>query len=154
MWRICATSAFAGGETAEVVSPVETSGVAFVGDLACELMSVGPKLSNSTLPERTVGAERGGKRFELSGRAAAADRHVRLPAQVPVVELAAGPGRGSREVPGATRKRGSVQGVPDAAGAARVELVERSQMLAEYCLQTGFALVAAVAGNALGDRGK
>ena len=130
---------------------IETSGVAFVGDVPCELMSISPKLSNSTPAGAEAAAEHEKMRFYPSGRAAAADRHVRLPAQVPVVDTPAD----LDEIADCLEQLENVNPykvylMPQAQ--TRVELVERSQMLAEYCLVRGFALVAAVAGNALGER--
>jgi len=45
---------------------IETSGIKFVPDLTCDLMSISPKLSNSTPTEPAVAAEHEKMRFDLS----------------------------------------------------------------------------------------
>ena len=116
---------------------IETSGIAFVGDLSCDLMSISPKLSNSTPAEPGAAAEHERQRLNLPAVQQLIDHYdyqlkfvVDSPADLD-------------EIADCLQQLENVNPykvylMPQAQ--TRAELVEKSQMLAEYCLQTGFAL--------------
>jgi len=116
---------------------IETSGIAFVEDLACDLMSISPKLSNSTPVEPGLAGEHERRRLNIAALQQLIDAYdyqfklvVDSPADLD-------------EIAGCLEQLKNVNPykvylMPQAR--TRAELVEKSQMLAQYCLQTGFAL--------------
>ncbi len=116
---------------------IETSGIAFVEGLACDLMSISPKLSNSTPAEAGAAAEHEARRLKmevLQQLIEAYEYQLKFVVDNPadLDEIAACLEQ-LRDV-----HPHKVYLMPQAQ--TRAELVEKSRMLAEYCLQTGFAM--------------
>jgi 7-carboxy-7-deazaguanine synthase len=116
---------------------IETSGIAVLADLPCDLMSISPKLSNSTPTEPAAAPEHERQRLNLPAvrqLIEAYDYQLKFVVDSPA-DL--------DEIAGCIRQIGSVNPykvylMPQAQ--TRAELVQKSQMLAQYCLQTGFAM--------------
>ena len=116
---------------------IETSGIRFVGDLPCDLMSISPKLSNSTPTESGLAEEHEKQRFNLQALQELIDNYkyqlkfvVDSPADL-------------NEIAGCIEELKNVNPykvylMPQAR--TRQELLAKSQMLADFCLQTGFSL--------------
>jgi len=116
---------------------IETSGIRYVGDLPCGLMSISPKLSNSTPTESGSAEEHEKQRFNLPALQELIDNYnyqlkfvVDSPADLD-------------EIAGCIEQLNNVNPykiylMPQAR--TRKELLEKSQMLADFCLQTGFML--------------
>ncbi len=116
---------------------IETSGIRFVGDLPCGLMSISPKLSNSTPTEPGPADEHEKQRLNLPALQELIDNYnyqlkfvVDSPADL-------------NEIAGCIEQLKNVN--PDKVylmpqARTRQELLDKSQMLADFCLQTGFAL--------------
>ncbi|MBE0537301.1 MAG: 7-carboxy-7-deazaguanine synthase QueE [Phycisphaerae bacterium] len=116
---------------------IETSGIRYIGDLSCDLMSISPKLSNSTPTEPGPAAEHERQRLNLPAMQQLIDRYdyqikfvVDSPADLD-------------EIAGCLQQLKNIDPykiflMPQAQ--TRAELIEKSQMLAPYCLQAGFAL--------------
>lgn len=116
---------------------IETAGLAFEPGLPCELMSISPKLSNSTPIDPDQARDHEARRLNveaLQHLIEAYDYQLKF-----VVETAADLGEIASVV-------GQLKGVdpgciwlmPQAGDAA--SLLERSRWLAEYCKETGFAM--------------
>ncbi len=118
---------------------IETSGIAFVADLPCDLMSISPKLSNSTPTEAAPAARHDQMRFDLSALQRLIDSYeyqlkfvVDSPQDIDeIFECLEG-------LSGVNRDK--VFLMPQAATAD--ELIEKSRMTALLCKKTGFALSA------------
>ena len=116
---------------------IETSGIRFVGGLPCDLMSISPKLSNSTPTESGPADEHEKQRLNLQALQELIDNYkyqlkfvVDSPADL-------------NEIAGCIEELKNVNPykvylMPQAR--TRQELLAKSQMLADFCLQTGFAL--------------
>jgi len=115
---------------------IETSGIAFVADLSCDLMSISPKLSNST-PAEPSAADHERQRLNLPAvrqLIEAYDYQLKFVVDSP---------EDLDEIAGILEQLKNVDPyriylMPQAQ--TRTELVQKSQMLAQYCLQTGFAM--------------
>jgi len=114
---------------------IETSGIRFVPDLPCDLMSISPKLSNSTPTEPVVAAEHEKMRFDLSALQQLIDNYryqlkfvVDGPDDLQEIEECL---TNLKDV-----NRGKVFLMPQAVRLD--EYPARSRMVAEVCKQTGF----------------
>ncbi len=116
---------------------IETSGIKFIPDLACDLMSISPKLSNSTPADSDASAEHEKHRIDIAALNQLIDNYeyqlkfvVDTPADLD--EIAACIEQLKNVNPY------NVYLMPQAT--TRSQLIEKSQMLAKFCMQTGFAL--------------
>jgi len=114
---------------------IETAGVAYVPDLACDLMSISPKLSNSTPEEPKLAAIHENSRLDLTVLRELIDNYdyqlkfvVDSAGDLPEIQQAIG------EIGNVDSKK--VMLMPQAA--TRDELLAKSPMIAEVCKQTGF----------------
>jgi len=114
---------------------IETAGVAYVPDLACDLMSISPKLSNSTPEEPKLAAIHENSRLDLTVLRELIDNYdyqlkfvVDSAGDLPEIQQAIG------EIGNVDSKK--VMLMPQAA--TRDELLAKSPMVAEVCKQTGF----------------
>lgn len=115
---------------------VETAGIVFVPDLSCDLMSISPKLSNSTPTDHKQAAEHQMVRLNLSVLQKLIDSYdyqlkfvVDSEADLPeIAEVLS-------KLSGVDRDK--VMLMPQAA--RRDELLAKSPMVAELCKRTGFA---------------
>jgi 7-carboxy-7-deazaguanine synthase len=115
---------------------IETVGIAFIPDLPCDLMSISPKLSNSTPTDPAQAATHERLRLNLTAIRRLMDAY---PYQLKFVVDASGD---LDEIVQIVEQLGKVppQNVflmPQAT--ARREYFEKSIWLAEYCLQTGYS---------------
>ena len=114
---------------------IETSGVAFVPNLACDLMSISPKLGNSTPNEPNRAADHERTRLDLNALKAlieAYDYQLKFVVEAPediaeIQELL-------RRLPPAAR--GRILLMPQAA--TREELLARAPMVARLCQEAGW----------------
>jgi 7-carboxy-7-deazaguanine synthase len=116
---------------------IETSGIKFLPDLACDLMSISPKLSNSKPAEPDASAEHEKHRLDIAALNDLIDNYeyqlkfvVDTPADLD--EIA----RCIEQLKNINPYK--IYLMPQAT--TRKELIEKSQMLAKFCMQTGFAL--------------
>ncbi len=115
---------------------IETAGICHLPGLPCDLMSISPKLSNSTPKDPELAVEHDAKRFNLKAlRVLMADYDYQLKFVVdapqdldPIAQCL------RRLAPVDPYK---VCLMPQAA--SRAEYLEKSQWLAQTCLQTGFS---------------
>ncbi|MGD8499339.1 MAG: 7-carboxy-7-deazaguanine synthase QueE [Phycisphaerales bacterium] len=115
---------------------IETAGIAYIPDLACDLMSISPKLSNSIPDEARLAAIHKDSRLDLAVLVELIDNYnyqlkfvVDSEADLPEIEET-------------IVKLGSVEPekvmlMPQAA--TRDELLAKSPMVADLCKRTGFA---------------
>lgn len=116
---------------------IETSGIAFVEGLSCDLMSISPKLSNSRPAEAGAAAEHEARRLNMEALQQLIEAY-----EYQLKFVVDGP-QDLDEIAACLDQLKEVNPykvylMPQAQ--TRAELVEKSQMLAEYCLQTGFAM--------------
>ena len=116
---------------------IETSGIRFVSDLPCDLMSISPKLSNSTPTEPGPAAEHEKQRLNLPALQELIDNYTYQ------LKFVVDSRADLDEIAGCIEQLKNVNPykvylMPQAR--TRQELLEKSQMLADFCLQTGFAL--------------
>ena len=118
---------------------IETSGIAFVADLPCDLMSISPKLFNSTPAETGAAARHDQMRFDLSALQKLIDNYeyqlkfvVDAPQDIDDIFECL------EHLSGVNRNK--VFLMPQAATADK--LIEKSRMTAQICKKTGFALSA------------
>ncbi len=116
---------------------IETSGIRFVGDLPCDLMSISPKLSNSTPTESGAAAEHEKQRLNLPALQELIDNYIYQ------LKFVVDSPADLDEIAGCIEQLKNVNPykvylMPQAK--TRQELLDKSQMLADFCLQTGFAL--------------
>jgi 7-carboxy-7-deazaguanine synthase len=115
---------------------IETAGIVFVPDLACDLMSVSPKLSNSTPDERELAAvHKKNSRLDLTVLSKLINEY---PHQLKFVVDSP---EDLTEIQQVVRQLGNVDSsnvylMPQAA--TRNELLAKSPMVAELCRQSGF----------------
>ena len=116
---------------------IETSGIKYIPGLACDLMSISPKLSNSTPADPDTADEHEKQRLDISALNELIDNYeYQLKF---VVDTAAD----LNEIACCIEQLKNVDPykvylMPQAT--TRQELIEKSQMLAKFCMQTGFAL--------------
>ncbi len=115
---------------------VETAGIEFLADLPVDLMSISPKLSNSTPDSAELAAIHEPKRFRpdvLDRLIAAYDYQLKFVVDTPADfnEIAECLGKLENINPY------KIYLMPQAVTPA--EYIEKSRWLADYCLQTGFA---------------
>ena len=116
---------------------VETAGIEFVSDLPVELMSISPKLGNSTPDNPETAAIHEQKRFRpevLNRLMAAYDYQLKFVVDTP---------NDLNEIAECLAKLENVNPykiylMPQAV--TETDYIEKSRWLADYCLQTGFAL--------------
>jgi len=114
---------------------IETAGIAFMPDLACDLMSISPKLSNSTPAEPELAAIHENSRLDIAVLRKLIDNYkYQLKFVVDSQDDLA-------EIQQTIEKLGNVDSekvmlMPQAA--TRDELLAKSPMVAEVCKQTGF----------------
>jgi len=115
---------------------VETAGIEFIADLACDLMSISPKLSNSVPADKLLAHRHEQARFnlaELKTLVANYDYQLKFvvdsPEDLPEIEE-------TLEQLGDVDK-GKVMLMPQAK--TRQELLEKSGMVAQLCRQFGYA---------------
>jgi 7-carboxy-7-deazaguanine synthase len=118
---------------------IETSGIKFIPDLSCDLMSISPKLANSTPAEPQHAAEHEKHRFDIEALQRLIDSYdyqlkfvVDNPADLDEIAECIGQLKNINPY--------KIYLMPQAK--TRQELIEKSQMLAKFCLQTGFSLSA------------
>ena len=116
---------------------IETSGIEYIPDLPCDLMSISPKLSNSTPVEPALAAEHEKLRFDLCALQKLIDSfNYQLKFVVDVPEDV-------DEIAQCLEKLNNINPdkvflMPQATTPA--ELLAKSKMLAPVCERTGFAL--------------
>ena len=115
---------------------IETAGIAYVPDLPCDLMSISPKLSNSTPEDSKLAAIHENSRLDMAVLRELIDNYnyqlkfvVDSPDDLPEI-------RQTIEGTGNIDSK-KVMLMPQAA--TRDELLAKSPMVAELCKQTGFA---------------
>ena len=115
---------------------IETAGIAFIPDMPCDLMSISPKLSNSTPEDAKLAALHEDSRLDIAVLGELIDNHeYQLKLVVDAEEDLA-------EIHQTIEDIGSVDFekvmlMPQAA--TRDELMAGSPMVAELCRETGFA---------------
>ena len=115
---------------------IETAGIAFIPDLACDLMSISPKLSNSTPDDPKLAANHEDSRLDIAVLRKLIDNYkYQLKFVVDSQDDLA-------EIQQTIEKLGNVDSkkvmlMPQAA--TRDELLAKSPMVAEMCKRTGFA---------------
>ena len=114
---------------------IETSGIKFVPDLPCNLMSISPKLSNSTPTETDLAAQHESQRFNLSALQQLIDRY-----EYQLKFVVVGP-KDIDEINECLEKLKNVEPgkvflMPQARRLD--EYLAKSKMTAELCKQTGF----------------
>lgn len=115
---------------------VETAGIEFISDLPADLMSISPKLSNSTPDNAELATAHEQKRFcpdVVSRLIVAYDYQLKFVVDTPgdLTEIAEYLGKLDNVNPY------KIYLMPQAV--AVDEYIEKSRWLADYCLQTGFA---------------
>jgi len=115
---------------------IETSGIAFIPDMPCDLMSISPKLSNSTPSDPAIASSYEGSRLNL---AALRDLINNYNYQIKFVVNSQAD---LEEIGQILKKVGTIDPkkvmlMPQAA--TREELLAKSPMVAEMCKRTGFA---------------
>jgi 7-carboxy-7-deazaguanine synthase len=115
---------------------IETAGIAFIPDLACDLMSISPKLSNSTPADPKLAANHENSRLDIAVLRRLIDNYgYQLKFVVDSQDDLA-------EIQQTIEKLGNVDSekimlMPQAA--TRDELLAKSPMVAEMCKHTAFA---------------
>lgn len=115
---------------------IETAGIAYVADLPVDLMSISPKLSNSTPNNAELAADHEQKRFQpaaLNSLMGGYDYQLKFVVDIPgdLNEIAECLGKLEKVDPY------KIYLMPQAV--TEQEYIEKSRWLADYCLQTGFA---------------
>ena len=115
---------------------IETAGIAYVPDLVCDLMSISPKLSNSTPADPAVTAIHEDSRLDIAVLRELIDNYdyqlkfvVDSPDDLPEIQQTI------EEI--GNVDLGKVMLMPQAV--TRDELLAKSPMVADLCKQTGFA---------------
>jgi len=115
---------------------IETAGIAYVPDLACDLMSISPKLSNSKPTDPALAAIHEDSRLDIAVLRQLIDNYdyqlkfvVDSPVDLPEIQQTI------EEIGNVDLKK--VMLMPQAV--TRDELLARSPMVADLCKQTGFA---------------
>jgi len=115
---------------------IETAGIAYVPDLACDLISISPKLSNSTPEDSKLAAIHENSRLDLAVLRKLIDEYdyqlkfvVDSPDDLPEIQETID------EIGNVDSRK--VMLMPQAV--TRDELLAKSPMVAELCKQTGFA---------------
>ena len=115
---------------------IETAGIAYVPDLACDLMSISPKLSNSKPADPALAAIHEDSRLDIAVLRELIDNYdyklkfvVDSPDDLPEIQQTI------EEIGNFDSKK--VMLMPQAA--TRDELLAKSPMVADLCKQTGFA---------------
>jgi len=115
---------------------IETVGIAFIPDLACDLMSISPKLSNSTPDDPELAAIHEDSRLDIAVLGELIDNYeyqlkfvVDSQADLPEIQQTL------EEIGNVDLEK--VMLMPQAA--TRDELLAKSPMVADLCKQTGFA---------------
>lgn len=116
---------------------IETSGIRFIPDLPCDLMSISPKLSNSTPAEPALAAEHENMRFDSQALQKLIDSY-----QYQLKFVVDDP-EDLDEIAVCLKKLGNVNPdkvflMPQATTPGK--LLAKSKMLARICERTGFAL--------------
>ncbi len=114
---------------------IETAGIAFIPDLACDLMSISPKLSNSTPAEPKLAAIHEDSRLDLAVLRELIDNYKYQ------LKFVVDSQNDLTEIQQTIEKLGNADSekvmlMPQAA--TRDELLAKSPMVAEMCKQTGF----------------
>lgn len=114
---------------------IETAGVLFVPDLTCDLMSISPKLSNSTPAAHALAAEQERLRRDMAAAKALMDAY---PYQLKFVVESH---EDVSEVQAMLERLGPVEAervmlMPQAA--SREDMRRRASIVAGFCLETGF----------------
>ncbi len=115
---------------------IETAGIAYIQDLACDLMSISPKLSNSVPTDPKLAATHNDSRLDLAVLRALIDRYEYqfkfvVNSQEDLYEIQ----QIIKEIGGVDP--GKIMLMPQAA--TRDELLAKSLMVADLCKRTGFA---------------
>jgi len=115
---------------------IETAGIAYIPDLACDLMSISPKLSNSTPADPALAAIHEDSRLDIAVLRELIDKYdyqlkfvVDSPEDLPEIKQTI------EEIRNVDSKK--VMLMPQAV--TRDELLAKSPMVADMCKQTGFA---------------
>lgn len=115
---------------------IETAGIAYIPDMPCDLMSISPKLSNSTPQDAKIAAMHDRSRLDLAVLGELIDHYdyqlkFVVDSQDDIAEIQETLGRlGNVDVQ-------KVMLMPQAA--TRDELLSKSPMVADLCKRTGFA---------------
>jgi 7-carboxy-7-deazaguanine synthase len=115
---------------------IETAGIAFVPDLACDLMSISPKLSNSTPADQKLAVIHEDSRLDIAILRKLIDNYEYqlkfvVDSQDDLAEI-------QQTIENLENvKSEKVMLMPE--GATRDELLAKSPMVAEMCKRTGFA---------------
>jgi len=115
---------------------IETAGIVFIPDLACDLMSISPKLSNSTPTEPELAAVHEDSRLDMAVLHGLIDNYKYQ------LKFVTDSQADLPEIQQTTEKIGNVDTekvmlMPQAK--TRDELLAKSPMVAEMCKRTGFA---------------
>ena len=115
---------------------IETAGIVFIPDLACDLMSISPKLSNSTPTEPELAAVQEDSRLDIAVLRDLIDNYKYQ------LKFVTDSQADLPEIQQTTEKIGNVDTekvmlMPQAK--TRDELLAKSPMVAEMCKRTGFA---------------
>jgi len=115
---------------------IETAGTLFVPDLACDLMSISPKLSNSTPADAKLAAAHGDSRLDVTAIRKLIDRYdyqfkFVVESKADLAEI-----RKTLDEIGAVDQR-KVMLMPQAA--SRDELAAKGPLVAELCMRAGFS---------------
>lgn len=115
---------------------IETAGIAYIPDMPCDLMSIGPKLSNSVPDDAKLAAIHNDSKLDLAVLGALIDNYnyqlkfvVDSEADLPEIE--------ETIVKLANANREKIMLMPQAA--TRDELLAKSPVVAELCKRTGCA---------------
>ena len=115
---------------------IETAGIAFIPDLACDLMSISPKLSNSTPTDSELAAVHEDSRLDIAALRKLIDNYEYqlkfvVDSETDLSEIK----QTLKEIGNVDLEK--VMLMPQAV--TRDELLAKSSMVAEMCKQTGFA---------------
>lgn len=115
---------------------IETAGIAFIEGLACDLMSISPKLSNSAPDDPALAAIHEPSRLDISVLSKLVDEYnyqlkFVVDSQDDLLEIQ----QTIEQIPNVNPER--VMLMPQAV--TRDELLAKSEMVAELCKQTGYA---------------
>jgi 7-carboxy-7-deazaguanine synthase len=115
---------------------IETAGIAFIPDMPCDLMSISPKLSNSTPEDAKLAALHEDSRLDVAVLSELIDNHeYQLKFVVDAEEDLAEIQQTIEDIGAVDSQK--VMLMPQAT--TRDELLARSPMVAELCKDTGFA---------------
>jgi len=123
-------------KTADKHITIETAGIAFMPDLACDLMSISPKLSNSAPTDPELAAIHEDSRLDIDALRKLIDNYEYQ------LKFVVDSETDFSEIKQTLEKIGNVDSknimlMPQAA--TRDELLNRSPMVADMCKRTGFA---------------